>query len=68
MDKYVKLWEYLQGNYKKEYLLSFEEVHRIIGFEIDHSFLSYKKNAKEYGYEVRKMSLKAKMISFIKLN
>ena len=67
MSKYVPLWKYLKENNKEEYNLSYEEIKNIIGFEIDHSFLTYKKEAKEYGYEVGKISMKEKTIMFNKL-
>lgn len=67
MSKYNKLWEYLKENKKDNYKLSYEEIKSIIGFEIDHSFLNFKKEAKEYGYEVGKIFMKEKMINFNKL-
>lgn len=67
MSKYDKLWSYLKENKKDSYKLSFDEVKDILGFEIDHSFLTYKKEAKEYGYQVLKISLKEKMITFCKI-
>lgn len=67
MSKYDKLWSYLKENKKDSYKLSFDEVKDILGFEIDHSFLTYKKEAKEYGYQVLKISLKEKMITFNKI-
>lgn len=67
MSKYEKLWNYLKENKKDSYKLSFDEVKDILGFEIDHSFLTYKKEAKEYGYQVLKISLKEKMITFNKI-
>lgn len=67
MSKYNPLWVYLQSNSNNNLKLSFEEIHDIIGFEIDHSFLNYKKEAKEYGYQVEKISLKEKHITFTKM-
>ena len=67
MSKYNRLWEYIQNNDNQSIKLSFEEVKDILGFEIDHSFLTYKKEAKEYGYEIGKISLKEKHITFNKL-
>ena len=60
MSKYEPLWKYLKENNKENYKLSYEEIRNIIGFEIDHSFLIYKKELKEYGYEVGKISMKVK--------
>lgn len=64
MSKYDKLWNYIKENDKEEYILSYEEVKGILGFDIDHSFLTYKKELKDYGYEVDKISLKNKNITF----
>ena len=64
MNKYEALWKYLKDNNKENYKLSYEEIKNIIGFEIDHSFLTYKKESKEYGYEVSKISIKEKTIIF----
>ena len=64
MSKYEPLWNYLKKNSKDNYKLSYEEIKNILGFDIDHSFLTYKKEAKEYGYEVGKISMKEKTIIF----
>ena len=55
MSKYEPLWRYLKVNKKDSYKLSYEEIKKILGFDIDHSFLTYKKESKEYGYEVGKI-------------
>ena len=47
MSKYDPLWNYLSKNKKDNYKLSFEKIKNILGFEIDHSFLTYKKELKE---------------------
>ena len=62
MSKYQALWNYIKNNNKDEYELSFKEIKKILGFEIDHSFLSYKKELLEYGYEVVKISMKEKTV------
>ncbi len=67
MSKYEPLWKYLKDNNKKNYKLSYEEIKNIIGLEIDHSFLTYKKEAKEFGYEVGKISMKEKTVIFNKI-
>ena len=64
MSKYEPLWKYLKDNNKENYVLSYEEIKNIIGFEIDHSFLNNKKEAKDYGYEVQKISMKEKTVIF----
>ncbi len=67
MSKYEPLWKYLKENNKDNYKLSYEEIKNILGFDIDHSFLTYKKELKEYGYEVSKISMKEKTIIFNKI-
>lgn len=67
MSKYEPLWKYLKNNKKESYKLSYEEIENIIGFEINHSFLTYKKELKEFGYKVEKISMKEKTITFNKI-
>ena len=67
MSKYKVLWEYLKQNNAKQIELLFDEIKDILGFEIDHSFLTYKKEAREYGYEVEKISMKNKKVYFKKI-
>lgn len=67
MSKYETLWNYLKENKKERYKLTYEEIKNILGFEIDQSFLSYKKELKDYGYEVGKISMKEKTIIFNKI-
>lgn len=67
MSKYNKLWEYIKENNKDNYELSYEEIKDILGFDIDHSFLTYKKELNSYGYEVSKISMKEKKIIFNKI-
>ena len=66
MSKYEPLWKYIKDNNKEEYKLSFEEIKNIIGFDLDHSFLTYKKELLEYGYEFKKISLKEKIVNITK--
>ncbi len=68
MSKYNALWEYVQKNGSPSIKLSFAEIHNISGIEIDHSFLTYKKELEQYGYKVGKISLKEQTVAFIKLN
>lgn len=67
MSKYESLWKFLKESNKENYKLSYEEIKNILGFDIDHSFLTYKKEAKEYGYEVGKISMKEKTVIFSKI-
>ncbi len=64
MSKYKALWEYIKDRGKDELLLTFEEIGKIAGVPLDHSFLQYKKELTEYGYEVGKISMKAQTVFF----
>ena len=67
MSKYEPLWQYLKKNQKDNYELTYEEIKQILGFCIDHSFLTYKKEAKEYDYNVEKIYMKEKKVKFKKI-
>lgn len=67
MSKYQPLWEYLEKRNQEHYQLSYEEIENILSFSIDHSFLTYKKEAKDYGYEVEKISMKEQFVIFRKI-
>ena len=67
MSKYEPLWNYIKEKQKANYKLTYEEIKSILEFEIDHSFLTYKKELKEYGYEVGKISMKEKTVTFNKI-
>mgnify|MGYP000898258883 CR=1 FL=1 len=66
MSKYNLLWEFIQRNGGAQLKLTFDEIHDIAGVEIDHSFLNYKKELTNYGYQVGKISLKEKTVIFKK--
>ena len=68
VSKYDSLWKYIKEKQKDNYELTYEEIYNILGFEIDHSFLTYKKELLEYGYEVKKISMREKKIVFSKYN
>ncbi len=67
MSKYEPLWNYIKNNNKDSYKLTYDEIENILGFPIDHSFLTYKKELISYGYEVTKISMKEKTILFNKI-
>ena len=67
MSKYEPLWNYIKEKKKENYNLTYEDIKNILGFEIDHSFLTYKKELINYGYEVSKISIKEKTIVFNKI-
>lgn len=62
MSKYESLWNYIKDNNKDKYKLSYDEINNILGFDIDHSFLTYKKELTQYGYEVIKIFMKEKLV------
>lgn len=68
MSKYNLLWKHIKNNGGQSLKLTFDEIKNIAGIEIDHSFLNYKKELLEYGYEVKKNSLKDKTVLFQKIN
>ena len=67
MSKYNSLWEYVQSNVNQSFKMTFEEIRDIVGIPIDHSFLKYKKELIDYGYEVGKISMKEQTIIFNKI-
>ena len=66
MSKYDSLWKYVQNSGMKNLKLTFEEIQNFAGIPVDHSFLKYKKELEEYGYQVGKISMKEQTINFIK--
>ena len=66
MSKYNALWEYVQKSGKESFQLTFEEIQKIAGAPIDHSFLKYKKELADYGYQVGKISMKEQTVFFHK--
>ncbi len=66
MSKYESLWEYIRKSGEQALKLTFEEIQNIAGIPIDHSFLKYKKELTEYGYEVEKISMKEQAVIFKK--
>lgn len=66
MSKYEKLWEFVSNNRKNNLKLTFDEIEKISGVKIDHSFLTYKKELLEYGFCVTKISMKEQTVLFKK--
>lgn len=66
MSKYQKLWEFVKTENQDELTLSFEKIEEVLGFPIDHSFLTFKKELFAFGFEVSKISMKDKTVKFIK--
>lgn len=68
MSKYNALWEYVKNSGSESFKLSFEEIEEIASTPIDHSFLKYKKELEEYGYQVGKISMKEQTVTFNRKN
>jgi hypothetical protein len=68
MSKYNALWEYIISDGRPSFTLSFDDIGRIAGVPLDHSFLTYKKELAAYGYQVGKISMKAQTVAFLKLD
>lgn len=67
MSKYEPLWKYVKEANVFPLTMSFKEIFDVLGFEIDHSFLNSKKETAEYGFAVKRISLKAQFVIFDKL-
>lgn len=68
MSKYNAVWEYVQKQKQQVLKVTFDEIQNIAGIPIDHSFLKYKKELEDFGYQVRKISMKEKTVVFNKIN
>ena len=64
MSKYDALWSYVQKDGSPTLKLTFEQIQEIAGIPIDHSFLKYKKELTDYGYQVGKISMKEQTVIF----
>ena len=58
----------MQSNGSPSFKLTFEEIQNIAGIPIDHSFLKYKSELAEYGYQVGKISMKERTVIFNKID
>ena len=66
MSKYEPLWNWIKENSTDSFKLTFDEIEKIAGLPIDHSFLNCKKELLNYGYKAGKISLKGKTVGFEK--
>ena len=64
MSKYDALWAHVQKSGSPTLKLTFEQIQEIAGIPIDHSFLKYKKELTDYGYQVGKISMKERTVIF----
>ena len=68
MSKYDNLWKWIKENGEDSFKLTYDEIEKIAGLPLDHSFLKYKKELTEYGYEVAKISMKEQTVAFRKVD
>ncbi|GHU87491.1 hypothetical protein FACS1894202_01880 [Clostridia bacterium] len=66
MSKYEPLWQQLQERGEAEFKMTYVEIAAVLGFELDHSFLTYKKETAAFDYAVGKISMKEKTVAFKK--
>ncbi|WP_369283995.1 hypothetical protein [Oscillibacter sp. GMB15532] len=67
MSKYDPLWAAVGKHIEDSFILTYSEIEAVLGFPIDHSFLTFKKELPAYGYEVGKISMKAQTVAFRRL-
>jgi len=66
MSKFEPLWDWIKENGTDSFILTFEEIEKIAGIPLDHSFLNHKKELLDYGFMVEKISLKKQDVAFRK--
>ena len=66
MSKYDPLWRHIAATQASTLKMTFEEIRRILGFPLDHSFLTFKKELASYGYSIDKISLKNQTVDITK--
>ena len=66
VSKYNALWTYIRERGEPQLTLTFDEIGRIAGAPLDHSFLRYKKELTAYGYAVGHISMKEQTVLFVK--
>ncbi len=64
MSKYDLLWKYVAASTDDTLKLTFDDIDRIAKVPLDHSFLNYKKELNEFGWNVKKINMKEKNVYF----
>ena len=67
MSKYDPLWKWIDENKTDNFKLNYAEIENIAGVPIDHSFLTFKKELLQYGFQVAKISMKGQVVDFEKV-
>ncbi len=64
MSKYDPLWKWINENKTDNFQLTYAEIENIAGVPIDHSFLTFKKELLQYGFQVAKISMNEQTVYF----
>ena len=64
MSKYHLLWQHIADREEDEFTLTFEQMEEIAGIPMDHSFLKYKKELRDFGWKTGKISMKNRTVAF----
>lgn len=67
MSKYDGLWKWIAESGQDKLILTFERIEELVGVPMNHSFLKYKKELSDYGYQTEKISMKNKTVTFVKV-
>ena len=67
ISKYDLLWKWINENKTDNFKLTYAEIENIAGVPIDHSFLTFKKELLQYGFNVAKISMKGQVVDFEKV-
>lgn len=68
MSKYEKLWRWISGNGEEKFKLTYTQIEELAGVPIDHSFLKFKSELLDYGYQIGKISMKEETVAFVKVD
>lgn len=67
MSKYDGLWKWIAENGQDQFKLTYAQIEELAGVPIDYSFLKFKKELLDYGYQVGKISMKEETVTFEKV-
>ena len=67
MSKYDGLWKWIAENGQDQFKLTYAQIEELAGAPIDHSFLKFKRELLDYGYQVGKISMKEETVTFEKV-
>ena len=67
MSKYDGLLKWIAESGQDKLILTFERIEELVGVPMNHSFLKYKKELSDYGYQTEKISMKNKTVTFEKV-